>query len=122
MKNGLRRLRSISWQAGVSGSPAQASSVDSTLISRPPTASFSLFHSPGLGQSESPGRTRRLVGPVWMPAGFADEGEGSPAERSELVATSLSSVLRSILGAPFGMILLRDSPPDLTSVRSRSVS
>jgi hypothetical protein len=38
IKNGLRRLRSSSWQAGVSGLSAQAVSGDSTLTRRPPTA------------------------------------------------------------------------------------
>src|SRR6516165_8445902 len=98
MKNGLRRLRSSSRHAGVSGLPAQPVSGDSTLISRPLTASFSLFHSTGLGESGSPGRTRRF-GPVWVLAGCANEGGGMPAESRELVATSLSSVLLSILSA-----------------------
>src|SRR6516164_6371381 len=100
MKNGLRRLRSSSRHAGVSGLPAQPVSGDSTLISRPPTASFSLFHSSGLGQSRSPGRTRRFVRPVWVLAGSANERGGRLAERRELVAASLSSVLLSILSYP----------------------
>src|SRR6516164_920965 len=104
MKNGLRRLRMSSRHAGVSGLPAQPASGDSTLINRPPTASFSLFHSSVLGQSGSPGRTRRFAGPVGVLAVSANDEGGRPAERREAVAASLSSVLLSISQRPFGKV------------------
>src|SRR6516162_1005102 len=98
MKNGLRRLRSNSWQAGVSGLPAQAGSGDSTLMSRPPTASFSFSHVAGSGQPGSLGPTRRLDVSAAASARLADNLEGiRPAARKGLVATSFTRVLLSIV-------------------------
>jgi hypothetical protein len=53
-------------------------------------------------QLESPGRTRRFVASARAVAGFADDFVGGwPVEKRGLVAASLSSVLLSIVSAPF---------------------
>ena len=82
--------------------PAQAANGNSTLISRPPTVSFNLFPL-SLARPIGVTGTHPTLCQTWVLTAFADEGEEMPADRRELVAMSLSSVLLSVWAPFFSM-------------------